>query len=169
MEAIEEFTPEDLGTTQPDLDALRGDWRSLKEHSADVAERYKKKKAELDELIELKERFWANQNAELIKEYEEITGAFKSIDSQLRSAVVAAYDANPERKTVAAGLSVRVSEKVVTTDVKARLAWVKENAPVCLVVDDDAFAKLIKAMTPDSRPEFIKIEEKVTAVISETK
>lgn len=170
METTAELNPiEDVISELLNLTAMRADWTALKQHVADVSDRYREKKGELDDLIALKEEQWAQENSELISECEEIRARFKQIDTQLRAAIVNAFDANPERKTVAPGLSVRVTEKIVTTDAKARLAWVKENAPVCLVVDESAFEKLIKGMAPETRLDFVKIEENVTTVISEDK
>ena len=142
-----------------DLQTLHDQHITAQAQLADVTERYQAAKSDLDHRIEQLEREWAEQNAELLRENEEVQAQAKEKDSHLRSAIILAYDANPTSKTVAPGLSVRVTAKPVY-DKEAALAWAKEHS-LALAFDAKAFEKIASVQSLD----FVTMQETVTAVI----
>lgn len=142
------------------LETLYGDWCALRQQSEDVETRYEAKRSELQEAIAALTKQWEEANAELVKERGEINTKLDETDKELRAAVIAAYETDPSKKTVAPGLSVRVTEKMVYSE-DAALEWAKDHG-LALALDRKAFEKIAKA-TPLA---FVEVEQKPTAVIA---
>lgn len=142
------------------LQTLHSDYRALREQLSDVEERKESAEAEYERRkVELYEE-WAAENAEVLTEYAEIEKAFSVKDGELRAAVIEAYAANPESKTVAPGLSVRVSSSLKYDPAHA-LAWAKAH-DMALTLDKKAFEKIASVQ----KLEFVEQVETVSAVIA---
>lgn len=141
------------------LTELHSDHRALQEHLADAKARHDAKREELSAAIAALETEWRKANAELIEELNVISQQADAKEKELRAAVVGAYQANPVSKTVAPGLSVRVTEKLVY-DKAAALSWAKAH-DLALALDAKAFEAIAKAQPL----EFVSKEESVIAVL----
>ena len=141
------------------LTALHSDHRALQEHLADAEARYNAKREELSAAMVALETEWRNANAELIEELNVISQQADAKEKELRAAVLAACEANPTSKTVAPGLSVRVTGKLVY-DKGAALAWAKAH-DLALALDVKAFEAIAKAQPLA----FVSREESVSAVL----
>jgi hypothetical protein len=142
-----------------DLATLHEQYKAAQAQLADVTERYNAAKNELDHQIEALERKWAEKNAELLKEHEETGERAKQQETGLRNAIILAYDADPSKKTVAPGLSVRITVKPVYDREKA-FAWAREHG-LALALDAKAFEKIASVQALD----FVNTEETIVAVI----
>ena len=141
------------------LTELHSDHRALQEHLADARARYNAKREELNAALAALETEWRNANAELIEELNVIGQQADAKEKELRAAVLAAYQANPTSKTVAPGLSVRVTSKLVYNK-DAALAWAKAH-DLALALDVKAFEAIAKAQPLG----FVNKEESVSAVL----
>lgn len=123
-------------------------------------------RALLDRSIEeLRER-WRGANAELLVAEASAQEMADRAERELRDAVIDFFKTFGEKQvSTTLKLGVRINRKFVTTDQKARLAWARENAPLCLRVDEAAFRKTIALL--DEPPEFVKVVETPIAVIGE--
>ena len=142
-----------------DLRSLHSDHRALQEHLADIKARHDIRREELNAALAALEAEWRNANAELIEELSVISQQSDAKEKELRAAVLAAYQADPTSKTVAPGLSVRVTSKLVYNK-DAALAWAKAH-DLALALDVKAFEAIAKAQPL----EFVSKEESVIAVL----
>lgn len=142
------------------LQQLHSDFCALQQHKADVDERYAVKFAELQAQIQQLEKTWGEANAELVNERQQVGDEAAACERALRAEIVAAYLANPESKTVAPKLSVRVTAKPVYDKARA-LDWAKEHG-LALALDAKAFEKIASVQPLD----FVTAEESITAVIA---
>lgn len=141
------------------LTELHSDHRALQERLADVKSRYNAKREELSAALSAIETEWRNANAELIEELSVIGQQADAKENELRAAVLAAYQSDPTSKTVAPGLSVRVTSKLVYNK-DAALAWAKAHN-LALALDVKAFEAIAKAQPL----EFVNKKESVSAVL----
>lgn len=142
------------------LQQLHSDFCALQQQKVDVDERYAAKLAELKAQIQQLEKAWGEANAELVNERQHVGDEAAACERTLRAEIVAAYLANPESKTVAPKLSVRVAVKPVY-DKERALAWAKEHG-LALALDAKVFEKIASVQPLD----FVTTEESITAVIA---
>ena len=102
---------------------------------------------------------WWKVNAELLEELDTITEAAGETEKTLRAAILKAYADNPTAKTVAPGLSVRVTPKL-SYDKEKALAWAFHHK-LALALDAKAFEAIAKTQKLD----FVIVDESLTAVI----
>lgn len=141
------------------IETLFSDHRALQEQLADVTRRRDTAKALLDEEITALTYKWQANNAELLGEFTEISLAACDKETELRAAVVGAYQADPSSKTVAPGLSVRINTGLKYDPAKA-LDWAKSHS-LALALDKKAFEAIAKAQPID----FVETVETPSAVI----
>lgn len=141
------------------LAQLHEDHRQLQAQLADVEERYQAKKAEHAKRCEELLDEWRKANAELLEERDTITEAAGETEKTLRAAILKAYADNPTTKTVAPGLSVRVTPKL-SYDKEKALAWALHHK-LALALDAKAFEAIAKTQKLD----FVIVNESLTAVI----
>lgn len=145
--------------TTPNFQQLHNDHRALQEQLADVTVRHNAAKGELEAAIAGLKLQWEAANAELIAELQDVQGLAELKETELRKAVLNAYLANPTIKTIAPGLSVRVTKKPVY-DKATALEWAKEHG-LALALDAKTFEKIASVQKLD----FVTEEETVSAVI----
>jgi hypothetical protein len=141
------------------LQELHNDHRALQAQAADVEERYQAKKLEYTKACEALLEQWFQANDELVQERETIIAKAGEVETTLRDAIKAAYAADPSKKTVAPGLSVRVTKRAVY-DKAAALEWAKAHG-LALALDAKAFEKIADVQPID----FVTFEDSVSAVI----
>lgn len=142
-----------------DLQTLHAEHKALQLQAADVGARMteaeQQHKADVDAIFEQ----WRKANIELIQEFEQVTVAAETKEKELRTAMIEAYTADPSKKKLGDGLSVRVTVKPVYDREKA-FAWAKEHG-LALALDAKAFEKIASVQTLD----FVNTEETIVAVI----
>lgn len=143
-----------------ELTALYSDHKALQEQLADVQARFDIKKDEFTAASDALFRQWEKDNAELLAEHDHVIEKAGSVESELRDAIKAAYAADPTKKTVAPGLSVRVIKKPVY-DAERAFQWALHHK-LALKLDNKAFEKIANSATDI---DFITYDELVTAVI----
>jgi hypothetical protein len=114
-----------------DLLMLKDDRAAIKEEMDALSLQLSEKEAALTKAIEDLQAGFRLQNAGLIESVTVAEREFERKDKELRAAVVAAYTANPASKTVASGLSVRVTEKPVLTMNTPLLGLSKSSSLKC--------------------------------------
>lgn len=142
-----------------DLQQLYDQFKQAKAALDDVAERYEVKASEFEEKKDRLMAEWEQSNAELIKERAEAIRATEMAETALRDAIREAYAANPASKTVAPGLSVRITTNLVY-DKKQAFEWAKEHG-LALALDTKAFEKIASVQPLD----FVTTKETVNTVI----
>lgn len=147
--------------TAANLAALRSDYDAIQQHKADVDERYRQARVDLDKKLQQLETAWRNSYAELIAEWQEIGEDVDRHELALRQAIIAAYKETGQ-KQLGHGLSVQVRTKLVYDEAKA-VEWALANAPICVkqVIDVKAFEAICK----NSRPDFVAVRETPVAMI----
>lgn len=143
------------------LQELYSDHMALQEQLADVQARFDAKKGDHTAACAALFRQWEQDNAELLAEHNHIIEKARSVESELRNAIKDAYVADPTKKTVATGLSVRVTKRPLYDTEKA-FQWAL-NHKLALKLDNKAFEKIAGSA---SDVDFIVYSEKITAVIA---
>lgn len=141
------------------LETLYSDYLALRQQFADVEKRKEAADADYEERRAKLYEEWVAANAELLAECADVEQAYTAKDKEVRAAIVEAYLANPESKTVAPGLSVRVNTSL-KYDVAKALEWAKEHQ-LALALDKKAFEAIAKAQPMD----FVETIEMPSAVI----
>lgn len=144
-----------------ELTTLYSDHKALQEQLADVQSRFNAKKGDYTAACDALFQKWEQENAELLAEHDHIIEKAGAVESELRSAIKDAYAADPSKKTVAPGLSVRVAKKPVYDTEKA-FQWAMHHK-LALALDKEAFEKIADSATDI---DFVTYDESVTAVIS---
>lgn len=144
-----------------DLQELHNDHRALQAQAADVEERYQAKKLEYTKACEDLLEQWFKANDELVQEREAIIAKAREVETTLREAIKAAYAADPSKKTVAPGLSVRLTRKP-KYDAETAFQWALDHK-LALALDKKAFE--IYAANDAQGITFVEYEETVSAVI----
>lgn len=150
-----------------DLKALKDEMMIAKANLYNMEMEFEKRYASVRAAIaKLDEEFGA-ANAELIKAKDEEAARAASLEQSLRSAVVAAYKANPDGgKHLGEGLSVQVRNRYEYGEGDA-LKWASDNAPVLIIhsIDKKQFDAMLKGMK--ALPEFVRVSRSTVAVIKE--
>ena len=141
------------------IETLFSDHKALQEQLADVQQRYDVKKREYTDACSALLNEWSKANAELLAEHDAMIDKSGEVETQLRTAVIEAYQANPSSKTVAPGLSVRINTGLKYDPAKA-LDWAKSHS-LALALDKKAFEAIAKAQPID----FVETVETPSAVI----
>lgn len=144
-----------------ELTTLYSDHRALQQQFADVSERRAAANSQFNIRLEQLTKEWQSEHSELLAEYQEISLAASEKEGELRASVIEAYAADPSKKTVAPGLSVRVAKKPVY-DAEKALQWAMHHK-LALALDKKAFEKIADSATDI---DFVTYDESVTAVIS---
>lgn len=147
--------------TAPNLQQLHGDHRALQAQLAESQLTINSRREELDRRIEAERERWQQENAELLADHEEVLLRATATEVELRDAVKAAYAADPTSKTIAPGLSVRVTKKPVYDKDKA-FGWALKHQ-LALALDAKLFEKFAEMNSPDI--DFVEYQESVTAVL----
>lgn len=158
-------TGEEMTEPTIDLNALKAEMIAAEENCAAIEEEFENRYALVRSAIAKLDADFGAANAELIKARDEERARAESLEKTLRSAIVAAYDRNPEGgKHLGDGLSVQVRSKYEYREDEA-LTWAKTNAAVLIVesVDRKGFEAMLKGMK--KLPPFVRISESTVAVI----
>lgn len=143
------------------LQELHNDHRVLQAQAADVEERYQAKKLEYTKACEALLEQWFKANDELVQERETTIAKAEEVETTLREAVKAAYAADPTKKTVAPGLSVRITKKP-KYDAETAFQWALQHK-LALALDKKVFETY--AANDSVSIDFVEYEETVSAVI----
>lgn len=149
------------------LKALKDEMMIARANLFNIEMEFEKRYASVRAAIAKLDEEFGKANAELIKAKDEEAARAASLEQSLRSAVVAAYDANPDNgKQLGDGLSVQVRTKYEYGEADA-VKWARENAPVMIVnaIDKKAFEAMIKGMK--TMPDFVRVTTSTVAVIKE--
>lgn len=144
-----------------ELETLYSDHKALQDQCADVDERMANANAERAELVAKVVEIWGQNHAELLAEHAEIHAAADANEAALRAAVVAAWPGGEAPKTIAPGLSVRVSQKAVYDEAEAIKFAVKGKHTKALKLNAKEFEAIAKVLEPD----FVTYKPQVSAVI----
>lgn len=146
-----------------ELAILKDDYFTLKQEAAQFRSELSEREARLNEMIAQLRAGWTAENAELIETVTAAETEAEKKEIELRLAVVAAWPGGDAPKTVAPGLSVRVSTKPVYDEQRA-IEWaIEKNLPDLLKLDSAKFKKAAEAL----KPSFVVMESSITAVIKE--
>lgn len=147
---------EDLLRVKDDRAILKQEFDSL---SSDLSEM----QAKLNAMIENLCAGWKLDNAELIQSLTIAEQEFERKDKELRAAVIALWPGGDASKTIAEGLSVRVTTKPIY-DEKAAIEWaIEKRLPNLLKLNATEFKKAAEVL----KPGFVVMESSITAVIKE--
>lgn len=144
-----------------ELSTLHSDHKALQEQLTDVQARFDAKKGDYTAACDALLQKWEEDNAELLAEHDHIIEKAGSVEAELRNAIKEAYAADPTKKTVAPGLSVRVTKRPLY-DVEKAFNWAMEHK-LALKLDNKAFEKIADSATGI---DFITYDESVIAVIA---
>lgn len=153
----------DVDRRVDDLLLLKEDYFTLKAEAESFADEVNIKRAALNAMIAVLTEGWSSENAELLREAAIAEEEFERKGKELRAAIVAAWPGGNAPKTVADGLSVRVSTKLVYDDTAAIQWAIEKNLPDLLKLDATKFKKAAEAL----KPSFVVEESSITAVIKE--
>lgn len=101
------------------LQELHQQHRDAQAQLDDVRARLDAKKKEFTDMTDRLFEQWKQENAELLNEHAVVIDYAGKVETALREAIKAAYAADPSKKTVAPGLSVRVRR----LNGQRRMAW----------------------------------------------
>lgn len=146
-----------------ELAILKDDFLTLKQEASQFRAELSEREARLNEMIAQLRAGWTAENAELIETVTAAEAEAEKKEIELRLAVVAAWPGGDAPKTVAPGLSVRVSTKPVFDERRAVEWAIEKNLPDLLKLDATKFKKAAEAL----RPDFVVMESSITAVIKE--
>lgn len=141
------------------LQELHQQHRDAQAQLDDVQARLAAKKKEFTDMTDRLFEQWKQDNAELWDEHDTVIDHAGKVETTLREAIKAAYAADPSKKTVAPGLSVRVTKRAVY-DKAAALEWAKAHG-LALALDAKAFEKIADVQPID----FVTFEDSISAVI----
>lgn len=144
-----------------ELSTLYSDHIALQEQLADVQARFDAKKGDYTAACNALFEQWKQDNAELLAEHDHIIEKAGSVESELKIAIKDAYVADPTRKTVAPGLSVRITKRPLY-EVEKAFQWAL-NHKLALKLDNKAFEKIAVSA---SDVDFITYNEEITTVIT---
>lgn len=143
-----------------ELSTLHSDHKALQEQLADVQARFDAKKGDYTAACDALLQKWEEDNAELLAERDHIIEKAGSVEAELRNAIKETYAADPSKKTVAPGLSVRVTKHPLY-DVEKAFQWALSHK-LALKLDNKTFEKIADSA---SDVDFVTYDETVTAVI----
>jgi hypothetical protein len=144
------------------LEQMKQDYFIAKRQAETLTGELNVRRAATQEAVD---RLWAAhkaENAELIETVASTQAALDSQEKAFREAIIAAWPGGNASKTVAEGLSVRVTPKPVY-DEAAAIKWaIDKNLPDLLKLNSVEFKKAAGVLKPD----FVTFESSVTAVIT---
>jgi len=144
-----------------ELTKLKHDTAQLKLETQTMQDELKRRREPLEQRIKELEAQWALENAELIEEEANFLELTNTKEAELRAKTVEAYKANPESKTLADGIGVRVTTNYVI-DTEQAITWaIEHNMPNLLTIKTPAFKKQAKLVELD----FAVPNESISAVI----
>mgnify|MGYP000048722642 CR=1 FL=1 len=143
------------------LQELHQQHRDAQAQLADVQARLDVKKREFTDMTDRLFEQWKQDNAELWDEHDVAVDYAGKAETTLRETIKAAYAADPTKKAVAPGLSVRITKKPVY-DAEQAFQWALKHQ-LALALDKKAFE--IYAANDQATITFVTYEESVSAVI----
>lgn len=136
-------------------------YQSLGVQIGELERRLETKRAALTTQMDSLIAEWEAANKAEMDELKDLTEKRESVEEFLRSSAIKHY-AETGTKSLDEHLGVRVNTKLVYK-VEDAVEWAEKNAPVMIVKGIDK--KPFEAIASDKHLDFVKVEEKVTAVI----